>query len=36
MRRGEGENWRERVVRKAAGDERVFIPPYLAEGRGGR
>jgi hypothetical protein len=26
MRRVEGENWRERFVGKAAGDERVFIP----------
>jgi hypothetical protein len=26
MRRVEGENWRERVVGKAAGDERVFVP----------
>jgi hypothetical protein len=25
MRRVEGENWRERVVGKAAGDEHVFI-----------
>jgi hypothetical protein len=26
MRRVEGGKWRERVVGKAAGDERVFIP----------
>ena len=26
MRRVEGENWREIIVGKAAGDERVFIP----------